>query len=587
MIIDYGGPQVQQAALPGARSIGPATPAQYGGAVDAYQRREQELIDRADTAAVSGAVAAARAKYRERMYGDNGLYYANGKDLFDRRSTEQSGFEQDLAQIGSTLTTERQKAAWLLHSNGLQGDFSDSVESRVGVEWRKFQGQTLDASLNEATELAVQRAAHGEVTLRPDGSVDTSKVDLANEELAGLIETYGDEHATELPIDANQWKQLMVEQRVSASHAGAIDQIRAKGDDVLAKAYFEQVKGELTAKDRERLQTDVRRSTVAGEAERQAASIFTTAWDDDAVLTRTGPTIAEMRAAGHAQIDKIADQDVQDSARQRFEQRMDRAERTVQNTRAEHYDNLDTALLDNGGNLTAIQNDKRWNSLDGRQHENLIKRAQQIGGGDLVVNDNALYYSRLRMATDPASMAKFADMVLTEDATKLDGQHLDRLQSLQVSVRQMLGRPTQGNADAKEAEKVFNTARTHLSIMQGYADQVSLDLTSKDRNDFLNVYDEAVVSAQVSAGRELTSTEYTQVGQNLLLDFAIDRSWDDPLDDVEKEVWKLNIGDITIEDVPQVQRDAITDVLLEQGQVVSEERIRAEYLRGLRIQGVR
>jgi hypothetical protein len=244
----YGSRKVQATALPSARRQAASTPqsegagigqamaqagdtiARVGGALlNEVQRVEHEKADRL-------ALTTAQRQLGELEHlllnaPDKGaLTTVKGKDTIPLRQTVLESYDIQTGEIEKALTNDRQRAAFATLKEERRRSMLGQVDAHTVREMTAYEKNEATASIVTAVNLAIANASN--------------PVRVA-EELNTITRT-AEQHAGALGLTGPEAKALFIKEWRSKVHEGVVTRLLTGGNDRAARAYFDEVKDQIS-----------------------------------------------------------------------------------------------------------------------------------------------------------------------------------------------------------------------------------------------------------------------------------------------------------------------------------------------------
>lgn len=565
--------QVDTAALPGARLSAVENEASSGVDLAQAQGRKDQAIagfgatvgalgteitkqqreaadrekDRADQVAVLNASNQLAMWENQRLYDPNGGALAQkGQGAFDLPEKVGDEYQKLTSDVEAGLGNDRQKEAF----------------QRVKLQ----RGAELDLTLRRHVYGEMQRYEAGELQAFVDNSVNTAiahadeprriGVELGN--AVGAVRT----HAKNLGLGPEQVDQ-QIENITTKTHVGVIENLLAKDQTKAAQVYFEETKGDIKGEALARIEKAVEEGTLRKQAQTKSDEIL-----------GAGGTLTEQLEKARG----IDDPKLRDEVQQRIEHNAtvkDRAEREQeQATLKGVYDTLDKTHT-----VTSIPPGV-WANMDPGQRSSARSYAEHLAKGVGVETDFPTYYGLMQKAAhDPES---FATENLLNYRAKIGDTELKQLTEIQGSIVK---------GDRAQADKQgLGDVRTHEQLVNDSLNLYGIDPKEEGKNSAEGkaiAQLRGMLDARVSALSNMTGKKPTNDDIQKTLDQILSQTTDVP-----GSWWNIWPGgkagpfgtdskrliDLTIEDVPALDKDQIGAALKRKGRPVSDATILSMYI---------
>lgn len=502
--------------------------------------------DYADQIAVMEADKKLSALETQLLYNpESGAMNKKGKDAFAVIEPTDEAFQKGISEIESGLSNERQMAAFKRLAYGRQGDISRSLNKHVAQERQRYEIQETEAYIQTERTAVIQNP------------YDLERIDMAIERQKMAILAMSERNG--LPPEVTQ-KSL---QEVSSkTHRAAIEQMLAEGSDRAADQYFKSVSNQISGDDKTYLTKNLEVATLAGESQRKANDLFTSA-------KSYGDALEQAR--------KIEDSKLQDATISRIKE--------LQNQKDEVERDQKEKLNVNFANMIDQGQDPRgkpgWADLTTNERTNLENYYKHRLSGTEPRTNWANYYDLKTMASNPATRDQFSKIDLfSEYRSNLGDTEFKELVSLQTGVRNGSG----------ETKSLLDGYRTDKSIVDDALMGMGIDIGSKANDSenekaaaFRRMVDEAIIAQQQATGKKVNNNDIQTIVDNMTVKVVTDKGlfWD-----TKKPFTLLDeddqIEDIDVSDIPKAEKLKIQDVLKRKGLPDSDTAIVDLYLRKLK-----
>lgn len=551
----YGEPKVREQALPSVRvsTDAPAAAFGYGDATEKAFNLSQQIMEKERQKAVDVA----------------------NTELDSFLSQEQTRIQTQASKLklkDAAGAEEFVKSEWdkTLENAGKQAKSADSqfflnkaAVSRYDALNRFTQAHIaneLEKHDDVTTESAI-KSYQNEATMNYK---DPEARQTALERIGVVFDKYAERKG--LPPEVAQEKKGEV---LSGSHRSIIEQMTTAGDDLSAKAYYENLMSQekaagkplLAEKDRKQIQSVLQESSIRGESQRLADSIY-------------GKYAGDEKLA-YAEAGKVADPKVRDALEQRLEHLYSRQTAMQNRQQSETYRNAFNAIT-KSKSLDAVP-PAMMASLDPANQTSLRNYAKLLATGGDVVTDMVTYQDLRTMAATPETREAFLKTDLVRNfGTKVGHDDLMRLLELQAGLR--------GKDDKITSQ--LDGYLTQKDIVDEQLKAAGFDLSNKASQDeleqiakFHKKVDAEISRRQMELGKKLKNEEVQDIAATFLRKQKVPTwggwwSTDKRLFEIDPE--KESIA-LDIKDIPRDDRVRIENALKSRGQKVDEASIMLLY----------
>lgn len=516
-----GGSAIAEGAGVEAAKVGTGEAiARLGGAVAAlgvrtYADLAEDARRRADSVAILEAERKIGEWENKRLYDpQSGALNVRGKDAMGLPETLAAEYATLTGEIEKGLGTDRQREAFarVKTSRGLGLDLT--IQRHVAGEINRYEGEELQATVENAQQSAVANA------------LDPDRVAQELDRAVGAIKT----HAPRLGLGP-QAIEKQVARVTSQTHKGVIDRLLANDLDQKAKAYFDEVKGQISGEMLGQVEKALDEGTLRGQSQRKADEIVT-----------AGGTLTDQREKAKA----ITDPKLRDAVEARIEHNAAIAEREDREIEEKRL-NAAYDTIDRTGDWTKIPASV-WTDLPGSARLSLKNYAEDKARGIPTKTDLGSYYTLTNLVTGDRD--KFLTTNLIEYRGKLSEGDFKQMADLQMRLRA---------GDDKAADKVVNGFRTNAEIWNGVLVTTKLDKDSTEANELHKELDRRIDRFQQDIGKEATNEQKQLIADNLVGKVVLEPGgWANilpggkPFYDVTKKSYE-----ITIADIPAAQKSAV------------------------------
>jgi hypothetical protein len=560
----YGTPQVQTTPLPGARLTAAETPESEGAGVAEARAQQGQALEGFGLTASRDILAIQETERQhaddvaqlawnnqldswtnKALYDpDNGALTVKGKNAMGLPEKVLGDFEQTAGQIGSGLTSDRQRQQFARVKARHEENLDATLRRHVFQEMQAYETNELQAFVENKRDNAIRNASDPRrVGQELQGAVDAIRTSAPR---LGL----GPEEVQK-QIDATQ----------TATHVGVIDALLSAEKYGAAKVYFEETRDQINGDAASKVQKAIQEGTTRQQAQQAADKIIA-----------EGGTLTEQRDKVRA----IDDPLVRDEVEQRIEHESAIAEKiqrdTEETTLRGAYD-----LVDKTGSVSAIK-PTVWASLDGNQRSALREYADRLARGVAVDTDPATFYTLMRASSDLPD--DFARTNLLTYKDRLSAGDFKQLVELQTSIR---------TGDRKKADEQQSGFRSANDIITNSLTLYGIDTSTKADKATKNAVAELyrLVDTRVQAQATLTGKKPTNDDVQVIVDGILSTSRTTPgswwgmvpfngVSFFDKKT--KGLIDLTPGDVPASDRAQIEESLRRNGLPVSDQTVLDVYI---------
>lgn len=565
--------QVDTAPLPGARLTATENEASAGVTLAEAQGRKDQAI-----AGFGGAVAnvgleltkqqrAAEEEERNRadqvavLSANNQLARWENQRLYDPNNGAMAQKGRGAFGLPETVGDEYQKLASDVEA-GLGNDRQREAFQRVKLQ----RGAELDLTLRRHVYGEMQRYEANELTAFVDNSVN-SAIAHADEprrvgvELSNAVAAINT-HAKHLGLGPAEVEQ-QIEAVTTKTHVGVIENLLAKDQTKAAQVYFEETRGEIKGEALARVEKAVEEGGLRKSAQTKSDEII-----------KAGGTLQEQRDKAKG----IDDPKLRDEVEQRIEHNAtikERADREQeQATLKGVYDTLDKSH-----DVSAIPPGV-WANMEPGQRSAARSYAEHLAKGVGIETDFPTYYGLMQQAAhDPET---FATLNLLTYRAKIGDTELKQLTEMQGSIVK---------GDRAQADKQgLGDFRTHEQLVNDSLNLYGIDPKEEGKNTVAGkaiAQLRGMLDARVSALSNMTGKKPTNDDVQKTLDQILSTTTDVP-----GSWWNIWPGgkagpfgtdskrliDLTIEDVPALDKQQISDALKRKNRPISDATILSMYI---------
>ena len=549
--------QVGLEALPGVRTAVDAPIEAFGGGAanprldvselenQARTIFEQEKHKADQTAVVNAASQISDAETQLTLQTRQRI----GQDAFSAPDDVAQEYEKTAAQVEQGLTNDTQRAAFQQIKASHWSALNTAVQTHVADQRQKYDAQVTDSYLANERNAAVTNYD------------DPQRVAMAVVNQGAAIEDHLNRiYHGQIPPGVLEQAKLAA---ASATHIDVIDRMLANGQDLTAKAYYGQVKDQITGADSTKIEKALDVGSKRGESQRQA----------DKILAET--TLTEPEAVAKARA--ITDPDVRDATEDRVRREYTERAQAAKVQRDATFQRASDTLERARGDVNQIS-PTDWANLTLQERSSLRAYGKQLLEGTPVKTDLGTYYSLRAMAVNPETKDKFLKHNLMKDKGLLSESDFKSMVDLQAGLQ---------SGDQK-AEDRLHALRTGDQIVNDAIEGIGLGVVPSKREKDKPVIDtiKRSIDAQVEAlqqrtGKPATSTEIQQITDQILTQHVVSTpGWLYGTNQTKKRLFEMTPDDqliLTVKDIPMGERTALTARLKRAGLPVTDESLVSHY----------
>lgn len=549
--------QVGLEALPGVRTAVDAPIEAFGGGaanprldVSELETQARTIFEQAkhqadQTAVVNAASQISDAETQLTLQTRQRI----GQDAFSAPDDVSKEYEKTAAQIEQGLTNDTQRAAFQQIKASHWSALNTAVQTHVADQRQKYDAQVTDSYLANERNAAITNYD------------DPQRVAMAVVNQGAAIEDHLNRiYHGQIPPGVLEQAKLAA---ASATHIDVIDRMLANGQDLTAKAYYGQVKDQITGADSTKIEKALEVGSKRGESQRQA----------DKILAET--TLTEPEAVAKARA--ITDPDVRDATEERVRREYTERAQAARAQRDATFQRASDQLESARGDVNQIS-PTDWANLTLQERSSLRAYGKQLLEGTPVKTDLATYYSLRAMAVNPETKDKFLKHNLMNDKGLLSETDFKSMVDLQAGLQ---------SGDQK-AEDRLHALRTGDQIVNDAIEGIGLGVVPSKREKDKPVIDtiKRSIDAQVEAlqqrtGKPATSTEIQQITDQILTQHVVSTpGWLYGTNQAKKRLFEMTPDDqliLTVKDIPMAERAALTARLKKARLPVTDESLVSHY----------
>lgn len=500
----FNQPQVQATGAPNIRVDPGASSESFGGG-GAFKESQQissglfnqsqqmyaEEKRKADEVIFEEINTKLKYEKNQRIYDPKtGLMTKKGKDAFGAKEDVLGQFDKFSEGLTKDLTESQYQTAKKL-IDGHRADLDGDIEKHVFAESKAYDDETTQASLIASHDDAVTNFQ------------DPDKVKSALDAQAGTVLRWAQRNG--LP-DNDPIVQQKLEAASSKTHSSIVERMLSNGDDLKAKAYFDEVKkqvGQITGDDMSRIEKALEEGSIRGESQRQSLDITSKHSNLSAAL---------------AEADKIQDPKVQDETRRRIKERFSEADASRRDMNEKNHISA-LNIIDKSKNIDDVMKSPMWKNFTNSERNGLISYARMKSEGLQPSTNWDDYYNLKTIAAEPSTRDKFLKTNLMEYRPKMADGEFKQLVDLQADLRKGGGK----------AESHLDGFRSDQEIVNGVLSDAGINHSAKPGTDeakrvnlFKSKVDQEVLKLQERTGKKATNDDIRKISDQFMIEGATD-----------------------------------------------------------------
>ncbi len=472
-----------------------------------------------------------------------GAFGRKGKDALGAREDYGSQFDKyaDDLEKGLSSNTQREMARKIRMKERLELD--GQIEHHTFGEMQTFQKQTVQAGI---------------ATARNDGILNYSDPAKVQDSIR-LQEALIYQDAAGKPPAMLQYE---IETARSKTHSEVVTRMLDNGQDLTAKAHFEQNRAMFTGEDAAKMEKSLKEGSLRGESQRQS----------DAILAKH----SDMQSA-LAEAKQVQDPHIRDAVTERVKDEFG-LRKVAETQRVESLYKNAADIIDKTGNVDQIP-PAQWSQFPLSDRAALKAYAKNRREGTQPETSWGDYYGLKIQASNPQGREEFKKMNLMPYRPIMADAEFKDLITLQTGLR---------NGDEK-AGKALDGFMTDQQIVNDSLLAAGIDSTptagKKDATRVMNFrrqVDVQVRAVQERTGKKATNEEVQSIVDNLMVKGVTEEHW---YGNKKKPAFELADGeklDLTVKDIPKGDRAKIEEALKRRNIAVTEDKILDLYSRKLK-----
>jgi hypothetical protein len=466
----------------------------------------------------------------------SGALQVKGKDSLDLANTVMPKYEETAGEIMNGLSNDRQKQAFHASVLQRQRDVSLTLMRHTAGEMQAYdQGETASAVKNAVNSAIANPLNPLEIQ---KGLATAEAVTIDHGKRAG----WGPE---ELAMQLGAIR--------TSTHTGVIDGLLSRGQDKLARAYYEETKAQINGESQPNIEKALDAGSTLGESQRQADAIMKATTDE---------------AAGLNQAKSIEDPKVRAATEELVHRYYTLAEEQRRQT-AEHATIEAGNLIDANPALGVRAIPPRmWTTFTVPEKAGLEAYAKRNAPGEAVVKtDWGTYYGLMKEANEHPELFAKRNLMLSKGA--LANAEIKQLIEIQTTAR-----------EKKPIEPLLDGFRTIDDTLKGYLIGAGIDVRDKANDPVVEAFHE-LVNKQVVQLEGLTKKKADKTDiEKIAADVISRQILSSPT--TMQSLFNLprtpkRLIEATIDDVPPFMRGQIERALIGKKVPVTDQNILSMY----------
>lgn len=536
--------------LNASKRVGQAVHGAIGTANEIYQAEKKK----ADDTFIEELDAKARNYKNTLIYGqnidgnqgDNGVIFRRGENAMGAQAEFGPRYSKYLEQLGSTAKNDYQRTEFQKRKLRHEYDLDDTIMRHTASEAAQQEPKALSASIQSLQ-------ADATLNYQTPGAVRGSLLQQ-QEKIAKFAQNNG--------LTQDQTKAMIMESW-SKTNSGVITRMVDNGQYEQAMAHLQQNEAMMTPDDLHRAKSVLESASVLGESQKNATNII-------------GKSKSMPEALAEAR--KLKDPKIQKATVEEIETRYVEQARA----RKQYEDQIFNSAADHVKNTGQLPPSSLYSKLSVEDQEKINKHYRNKREGIEPVTDWNKYNELMTMAAHPSTRDKFMQTnIIREYGEDLDFGKREKLLELKSKIAIGDERTVKELDGIRTKAEIVNTQLTKLGLTPNPTNK----LEAKQANEFRQIVDERVMTFQNDFGRKVTNEDLQKILDNLSTEIITEKGWFS-FTDKTKKIYQLSTGDkivdIDKEQVPRSERVKIEQALKNNGIPVTDDAVKALYLRKLR-----
>lgn len=499
------------------------------------QKVEKDELKKANDLALTEADARLSNLETDTLYDPaTGAMSKRGKQSFDLQNTAMEDFDAKAAEIEEGLSNDYQRASYQRMLAKRRAYVDRQINRHVTNETKTYDDNVTKSYVANEMNAAIENAH------------DPDRVAMSLDRQRGAIQAHADRNGMD-----QETTQRLMEESVSKTHKAVFSKIINSGGVTAAQEYYKQYKDDITGKDRVAIDKALKEGIVSRDSQEASDKIF--AKHSDNMKT----ALEKAR--------EIKDPEKRDETVRRVKSRFADLKIAEEAANREAFNSAYEVLEANGGNVDAIPR-SLWAEMDPGKKEKLKKIGRNFKYGTDETDWNTFYNLKM-MGENPMTRNKFKRLNLTEYFHKLSDSEKKTLINLQSEAKA----GNENNLDQLQTDtQIVNGILQSAGIPYG---QSATPDDNRRANGFRMQVEKLMNQKSQATGRKLTNQEVAEIANGLMTEVVTQRGWFTDTTKPRFELKKEDIQQITIDDVPAEDSQAIKEYLRYKQIPVSDDKI--------------
>ena len=517
-----------------------------------------QVKERADRlAALSVDSQAAQLEQTLMSDPENGALFKQGKDAFPLVTSVPAQFQKQSADWISGLANDEQRTQAQRLLNLRLGTMQHSLNIHVGEQIQKYHDAETSSYISNESQATLGAISSGDPNWQ-------ARLALGRQRIEAAVSDWGQAHGLSgelvqqpdgafAPQQSEQLKGVIADHQ-SQLTVGVIGQLLSKSDPASARAVLAQAQAQnqILPSQVEAATKLINTADTLGQAQQQATQI----------MQDHGSSLQDALSAARS----IKDPEVQSQTVNEVKTRFNENADAQSQQHAAVFSQAADYVENNVQRPAAL-----WGSLSMQEREQLDNRVKQLreGAGIDPETSAANFYRLKNMASDPNTRDDFLRVPLKMYLGKMDEKYWNELVNTQSELR---GNGKNGGSGTSDS--ALAGWRTNMGVVDDSLKAAKLDpYPVKGTQDEVNVslfrqqVDQQVDQLKQRIGKEPGPDDVQKITDSMLMKVPIGKKdwWGNP--DTKPAF------EITIADVPQADRTAISAALAKKGLPLNDDNI--------------
>lgn len=485
---------------------------------------------------------------RALVQGEEGFLNKRGKNTSLMYNDYNKGFSKFVDErVGSLSDPELRERANLLAQRYKQ-NFTTTLDKHTAGEMERHYDQVTKDAIEGITQSAVINYKSN-IQLN-----DMGKVNQDLENLRSQVSTYADNKGM-----TEEQKASMSMQAESNFHTNIVKAAIQNGDDLVARDYYlkQKEKGKISGEQALGLERLIDEAVLLGESQDITGQIISQNLGMQESLDLAKDMAGE-------------DPKLYDAVRKRVKNRLAERETIRQKNKSQLFQ-MYSVGLEQSRTLDDVKKTPGWLSLDQRHRQALEAREAQLAKGQEPTTDQKTLYRLKLLASAPNTKQKFMREDLMLYRSKLSDADFQKIVNLQADLIE----------GGEKGQKAYRGMISKAQIQKDLLKDMSLD--DDEQIAFRARLDEELEQWSMdNDGKTPSNTDIREIGNRLLKNVVIDEGF---IFDTKKRVFELSekqIQELGIDEVPETDKNQITEILERSNMPVTDAVIVDYYRQKLR-----